>query len=72
MKDHIIKSDGNLETFSEDKIISSLIKAGSTSEQASEVLDHLKPEIREGASTEDIHNLALQHLSKVEHNYLPL
>lgn len=67
MKDHIIKSDGNLETFNEEKIISSLIKAGATSEQASEVLGHLKPEIREGASTEDVHNLALQHLSKVEH-----
>ncbi|MFC2145679.1 ATP cone domain-containing protein [Actinomycetota bacterium] len=67
MKDHIIKSDGSLETFNEDKITSSLIKSGATSEQASEVLDHLKPEIMEGASTEDIHNLALQHLSKVEH-----
>ncbi len=67
MKDHIIKSDGNLETFNEDKIITSLTKAGATPEQARGVLDYLKPEIREGASTEDIHNLALQHLSKVEH-----
>ncbi|MCJ7472080.1 MAG: ATP cone domain-containing protein [Actinobacteria bacterium] len=67
MKDHIIKSNGNLETFNEDKIITSLIKAGATPEQASGVLDYLKPEISEGASTEDIHNLALQHLSKVEH-----
>jgi len=67
MKDHIIKSNGNLETFNEDKIITSLIKAGATHEQAIEVLDYLKPEISEGASTEDIHNLALRHLSKVEH-----
>ena len=67
MKDHIIKSNGNLETFNEDKIITSLTKAGATPEQARGVLDYLKPEIREGASTEDIHNLALQHLSKVEH-----
>ncbi len=67
MKDLIIKSDGNLEAFNEAKIISSLIKAGATPEQADEVLNHLKPEIRDGASTEDIHNLALQHLSKVEH-----
>ena len=67
MKEHIIKSDGNLETFNEDKIISSLTKSGATPEQARDVLDYLKPEIREVASTEDIHNLAIQHLSKVEH-----
>jgi len=67
MSDHIIKSNGRLETFNEDKVISSLIKAGATTEQARGVLDHLKPEIREGASTEDIHNMALQYLSRVEH-----
>ena len=67
MSDHVIKSNGKLETFNEDKIIASLIKAGATPEQARETLDHLKPEIRHGASTEDVHNLALDHLSKVEH-----
>ncbi len=46
MKNPIIKSDGNLEAFNEAKIISSLIKAGATPEQAGEVLDHLKPEIQ--------------------------
>ena len=67
MSDHIVKSNGNLETFNEDKIITSLIKAGASPEQARETLDHLKPEIRHGASTEDVHNLALDHLSKIEH-----
>jgi hypothetical protein len=67
MKDHIVKSDGNLETFNQDKLISSLIKAGATPEQSRDVLARLKPEIQQGASTEDVHNLALQHLSKVEH-----
>ena len=67
MSDHIIKSNGKLETFNEDKIITSLIKAGASPEQARETLDHLKPEIRDGASTADIHNMALRHLSKVEH-----
>lgn len=67
MSDHIIKSDGKLETFNEDKIITSLIKAGATPEQARETLDHLKPGIKYGASTDDIHNLALDHLSKIEH-----
>ncbi|MCJ7665492.1 MAG: ATP cone domain-containing protein [Actinobacteria bacterium] len=67
MSEHIIKSDGNLETFNEDKIISSLIKAGATPEQARDALDHLKPEIKDGASTDDIHNMAIDHLSNVEH-----
>ena len=67
MSDHIVKSNGKLETFNENKIIDSLVKAGATPEQARGTLDHLKPEIKDGTSTDDIHNMALDHLGKVEH-----
>ncbi len=67
MNSHIIKSNGNIEDFSPDKIINSLIRSGCSRKQAEKVLGHIRTQIHDGMSTDDIHRMALKHLGKVEH-----
>jgi len=67
MNSHIIKSNGNIEVFSSEKIINSLIRSGCSSRQAESAFEHIKTEIHDGMSTEDIYQMALKHLGKVEH-----
>ena len=67
MNSHIIKSNGNIEDFSPDKIINSLIRSGCSRKQAEKALGHIRTQIHDGMSTDDIHRMALRHLGKVEH-----
>lgn len=67
MSKHIIKSNGNIEDFYPEKIINSLIRSGCSRKQAKNALDRIRAGTHDGISTEDIHQMALEHLSKVEH-----
>lgn len=67
MSRHIIKSNGNIEDFSPDKIIASLMRSGCSSRQAESAFKYIKAEIHDGMSTEDIYQMAFKHLGKVEH-----
>lgn len=67
MSSHIIKSNGTIEDFSSEKIINSLIKSGCSRKQAESAFEYIKAEIHDGMSTEDIYQMALKHLGKMEH-----
>ena len=65
--DLVIKSDGNTETINPDKIINSLIKSGCTRKQAEMAFDHIKGNMHDGTTTEEIHNMAYDFLEGMEH-----
>jgi hypothetical protein len=67
MTSHIIKSDGYIEDFNSQKLMNSLIRSGADTKQAESAIAHIKPRIREGMSTEDIHKMAMEYLSRIEH-----
>lgn len=67
MNGNIIKSNGNIEDFSSEKIINSLIRSGCSSKQAKSAFEYIKAEIHDGMSTDDIYQMALKHLGNVEH-----
>jgi hypothetical protein len=65
--DLIIKSDGNTEKIDPEKIITSLVRSGCTRRQAEEAFEHIKNNIRDGTTTEEIHNMAHEFLDSLEH-----
>lgn len=67
MNRQIIKSNGAIEDFSSEKIINSLMKSGCSRRQAESGFEHIKSEIHDGMSTNDIYQMALKHLGRVEH-----
>ena len=67
MSRHIIKSNGNIEDFDSEKIINSLIRSGCSRKQSESAFEYIKGGIHDGMSTDDIYQMALKHLSKVEH-----
>ncbi len=67
MKSHIIKSDGYIEDFDSQKLMSSLIRSGADIKQAESAIAYIMPRVREGMSTEDIYRMAIGYLSRIEH-----
>jgi hypothetical protein len=67
MSDLVIKSDGNTETIDPEKIINSLVRSGCTRKQAEKAFEHIKDNILDGTTTEEIHNMAHEFLESMEH-----
>ena len=67
LDDLIIKSDGNIEKIDPEKIINSLVKSGSTRQQAEKAFDNIKAKIHDGITTEEIHKIAHDFLESLEH-----
>jgi Holliday junction resolvase len=67
MSSHIIKSDGYIEDFNSQKLLNSLIKSGASKKQAESAIAYIETRVQEGMSTEDIHQMAMEYLSGVEH-----
>lgn len=59
---HVVKADGEEELFSEEKIISLLIRAGVSKELASETVRRVKKKARAGVSSNDIYKHVLRDL----------
>lgn len=61
---HVIKASGNISSFSEEKFISSLVRAGASLEHAQSILEQLRPKIFEGITTKRIYRIAHSLLKK--------
>lgn len=64
------KLTGDLEPFSEDKVIASIKRIGIPQEQQQEVLNHVRSIIFDGISTTEIHNHIAEFLEKSQQPYL--
>lgn len=64
------KLTGDVEPFSEDKVIASIRRIGIPQDQQQKVLDHVKSIIFEGISTTEIHNHIAEFLEKSSQPYL--
>lgn len=53
---HVVKSDGNQEVFSEEKVLNSIKRAGISHDLQQKVLSHIKEKLFEGITTSEIHN----------------
>ncbi len=62
----IRKASGVEEPFSEEKLVSSLGRAGASSAVISSILDHIRGELQDGMTTEEIYNHAFTLLKKSE------
>ena len=63
---YIIKSNGKKEPYDEEKIKSSIIKAGSSSDIAAETVRTITKKIKDNMSTYEIYNKALSRLKVLE------
>lgn len=61
---HVQKASGKMETFSENKLRSSLIRSKATYEEANSIISQLQSEIVNGISTNKIYSLAFRLLKK--------
>lgn len=61
----IIKSSGDSEAFSRDKLLRSLRRAGASKNQAEAVWREMAPEIRPEISTQHLQRRAIKHLKRV-------
>jgi len=61
----IRKADGTTEVFKEDKLVSSLRKAGANDENIKKVVDHVRAEIGTDVTTDDIFRHAFHILSQL-------
>jgi hypothetical protein len=52
----VTKRDGTLEEFSEEKVRASLVRAGAEENLVDDILSHIKSELHEGMSTEEIYD----------------
>ena len=67
MEKNVIKADGKKEPYYEKKIITSLEKAGASSEIIAETTKILDKKIKDNAKTDEIYHEALSNLGKREH-----
>src|SRR5688572_19988078 len=65
----IVKSTGEVEQFSLDKLKRSLVKAGAHEELAEQIASSVKDHSQKFTTTDDIHKFAL---AKLKHDYLPI
>jgi hypothetical protein len=66
MTKYIIKSDGKKEAYDEEKIKSSIIKAGSSPDIAAEAVRIINKKVKDNMSTNEIYNKALNRLRVLE------
>ena len=64
------KLTGDLEPFSEEKVLASIKRIGIPSNQQQEVLDHITSILRDGISTTEIHNHIAEFLEKSPQPFL--
>lgn len=55
---HVVKADGEIQEFKPEKLEHSLKRAGATSEEIREIVDHLSSELYTGIKTEEIYRHA--------------
>jgi len=67
MEKNIIKADGKTEVFREEKIITSLEKAGASPEVITDTTKIISKKIKNNTKTDEIYNEALKNLNKKEH-----
>ncbi|MGB9637255.1 MAG: ATP cone domain-containing protein [Microgenomates group bacterium] len=61
---NVIKATGEVEPFSEEKVISSLIKAGAAREVAKEIIEEVKPSLYQNIPTFEIYSQVMSLLRK--------
>src|SRR4030043_1098918 len=66
MTKYIIKSDGSKEPYIEEKIKSSIIKAGSSPDLAEETVRTINKKVKDNMSTNELYNKALNRLRVLE------
>ncbi len=65
----IVKADGKHEAFDEEKLRSSLLRAGGSIDEAQEVLEHVRESLHDGMTTHDIYAHAF---SVLHHLHAPI
>lgn len=63
----ITKADGTVETFKEEKLTASLMRAGANESTAKSIVQHILGELREGMSTQEIYSHAFEKLREARH-----
>jgi hypothetical protein len=66
---NVIKANKKHESFSEEKVINSIRRAGVPKNIEEEVLEHVKSKLYEGISTAEIYQHVIEFLGKSEHPY---
>ncbi len=66
MTKYIIKSDGSKEPYNEEKIKSSIIKAGSSPDIAAETVRTINKKVKDNMSTDELYNKTLNRLRALE------
>ena len=66
MEKYIIKADGKIEPYDEEKISSSFIKAGASPEIATAATKTINKKVKDNMSTDEIYHRALSHLRVLE------
>ena len=66
MEKYIIKADGKKEPYDEEKISSSFIKAGASTEIAAAAAKTINKKVKDNMSTDEIYHRALSHLKVLE------
>jgi hypothetical protein len=61
---YITKADGSRELFNQEKLIGSLLRAGSSRKNANDILEHIQSELTDGMTTKDIYRHAFEMLHK--------
>lgn len=61
----IVKADGKHEDFDAEKLRASLLHSGASPEATESVLEHIKPELKNGMTTQDIYHHAFEILSGI-------
>jgi hypothetical protein len=62
----IIKSNGEVEVFDDQKLITSLIKARATDEEISQVVKKVKSKLKQNMTTSDVYALAFKTLNSIQ------
>ncbi len=66
---NVLKADGNLEPFDENKLLSSIKRAGIPENLHSQVLNHIKSKLYENIPTSEIYHHIIEFLGTTEHPY---
>jgi hypothetical protein len=62
----VVKANGKREAFEPEKLRASLLRSDASSKSADEVLEHIKPELYNGITTEEIYRHAFDILKNIE------
>jgi hypothetical protein len=64
----VVKATGEIESFSEKKVIDSLLRAGASTELAQKIVSQVKPRLYQNIPTFEIYSLVMKMLKKEERN----